>query len=95
MNDFFAKMEDGHDGKSAKRNVIFEEAADKDADKLDKARKRASAENAKNKGNECMKSKEYNEAIEHYQKAITLDPTHHLVFGNLAQAYLNLKSRGV
>jgi tetratricopeptide (TPR) repeat protein len=92
LNEFFAQMDSNDSSKSASRNNIFEETRAKTDPQVDEARKRHMAENAKNKGNECMKTKEYNEAIEHYQKAISLDPTHHVVFGNLAQAYLNLKS---
>jgi tetratricopeptide (TPR) repeat protein len=96
LDEFFAKMSDNSSGNSGpNKNTIFEESSgsSKSDTKLESSRKRALAESEKNKGNECMKAKEYPEAIEHYQKAVSLDPSHFMVYGNLAQAYLNLKSK--
>lgn len=77
------------------KNEIFDEAKEserKPSETMDAERKRTKAENEKNKGNECMKAKEYQDAIDHYKKAVALDPSHHLVMGNLAQAYLSINS---
>lgn len=95
LNDFFKQMDTGDSERpKSNRNEIFEESpqGEKKPAAMDATRKRAMAENEKNKGNECMKAKEYQDAVEHYKKAVSLDPSHHLVLGNLAQAYLNLKS---
>ncbi|XP_074595160.1 mitochondrial import receptor subunit TOM70-like [Brevipalpus obovatus] len=45
----------------------------------------------KEKGNEHFKAGAYSEAIECYSKSIESDPTNPIVFGNRAQAYLNMK----
>jgi tetratricopeptide (TPR) repeat protein len=74
------------------KNAIFEDTP-KQVQVSEAERTRSQAEKEKNKGNECMKAKEYDQAIEHYQKAISVDPSFHVVFGNMSQAYLNLKSK--
>ena len=95
LQDFFMEMEEKEKGsKGGDRNAIFEEGSksnkqDLEQDKL-KMRNRAEAE--KNKGNECMKSKDWSEAIQHYELAVSLDSSFHIAFGNLSQAYIELKS---
>ena len=62
---------------------------------IEKAMKERQAALAKNKelndafnqGMEAMKTKAYDQAITAFQKASTLDPKQHVVWGNLAEAY--------
>ena len=49
------------------------------------------AENERLKGNDFMKSKEYDVAIEWYNKAIAIDPTEASTYSNRALAYINKK----
>lgn len=49
------------------------------------------SEEEKLKGNECLLANDLQRAIKHYDTALKLNPLNHLVFGNRAQAYLNLK----
>lgn len=49
------------------------------------------AEEIKNKGNECMGVAKYKEAIACYTKAIEMDPKNHIYFCNRAAAYTHLK----
>ena len=44
------------------------------------------------KGNEAIKSKDFEEAITYYNKSIQLDPNSYQAFGNRALAYLKKKS---
>ena len=78
----------------AERNNIFEESNSRpdNSGAMDAQRKRAIAEKEKNKGNEAMKAKEWDEAVTCYQKAVALDPNNHLIYGNMAQSYLSMKS---
>ena len=46
------------------------------------------AELEKTKGNESLLSKDYKEAIHHYELSLKLNPKNHLVHSNKAQAYL-------
>ena len=39
-------------------------------------------------GNECMKSKEYDEAIKHYSKSLEFFPDEAATYSNRAMAYL-------
>eukprot|EP00640_Fibrocapsa_japonica_P000732 CAMPEP_0113937774 /NCGR_PEP_ID=MMETSP1339-20121228/4320_1 /TAXON_ID=94617 /ORGANISM="Fibrocapsa japonica" /LENGTH=572 /DNA_ID=CAMNT_0000940673 /DNA_START=71 /DNA_END=1789 /DNA_ORIENTATION=+ /assembly_acc=CAM_ASM_000762 len=48
-----------------------------------------SAEEFKAKGNEALKSKNYDEAIEMYTKAIDLDSSNHVFFSNRSAAHLS------
>ncbi|KAK7028981.1 Small glutamine-rich tetratricopeptide repeat-containing protein 2 [Paramarasmius palmivorus] len=48
---------------------------------------KAKAEEFKAKGNSLMSSKKYDEAIESYSQAITLDPTNPIYYSNRAAAY--------
>lgn len=49
------------------------------------------AENERNKGNECMKAKSYDEAIGCYSRSLELDSTQHFTYANRAMTYLKLK----
>jgi stress-induced-phosphoprotein 1 len=49
--------------------------------------KREQAELAKEKGNQAVKSKQYDEAISHYTEAIKLDPTNHVYYSNRSSVY--------
>lgn len=49
------------------------------------------AEEAKNRGNEEYKKKNFEQAISHYQKAIELDPTEPIYYNNLAAVYVEKK----
>ena len=50
------------------------------------------AENERLKGNEYMKSREYQEAIDLYTKSIDIFSKDHTCFANRAQAYLQMKN---
>lgn len=52
----------------------------------------ANAEAEKNKGNEAYKSKDFEKAIQHYEKAIQLNPNEPAYYNNKAAAYLELKN---
>lgn len=56
--------------------------------------KRKTAENERMKGNECMKSRDFNEAKQCYTKSLELDPTEAATFSNRAMAYIKLKEFG-
>ncbi|KAL1917433.1 uncharacterized protein VTP21DRAFT_3826 [Calcarisporiella thermophila] len=50
-----------------------------------------SAEEFKNKGNQAFLAKNYEVAIEHFTKAIELDPTNHVLYSNRSASYASLK----
>lgn len=50
------------------------------------------AENERYRGNEFMKSKEYNTAVESYTKSIELNSKEAATYSNRAMAYLKLKN---
>ena len=50
------------------------------------------AKDMRSKGNEYMKSKEFNEALNCYEKALQLDPKDAACHSNKAMAYLKLKN---
>ncbi|EGD78727.1 serine/threonine-protein phosphatase 5 [Salpingoeca rosetta] len=52
------------------------------------------AEEAKAKGNECFKKKQFHEAIEHYTAAIELDPSVPAYYTNRAFAYIKTEGFG-
>ena len=49
------------------------------------------AEEAKNRGNDEYKKKNFDQAITHYEKAIELDPNEPIYYNNLAAVYLEKK----
>lgn len=53
-----------------------------------KIERKQEANNEKIKGNELMKTKEYDEAIKHYTKSIRLDEFEPTTYANRAQAYI-------
>ena len=42
----------------------------------------------KSKGNAALEAKKYDEAIDYYTQAITLDPLNHILFGNRSAVYI-------
>ena len=50
------------------------------------------AERERLKGNEALKSKDFDQAITYYSKSIELDPNSYQSFGNRALVYLKKKS---
>lgn len=74
------------DEKMEKDKQLFEEYSQKDAQQ--KEQNRLKAENERNKGNECVKSKDYNEALTFYTKSIHFDKTMKQSYGNRALIYL-------
>lgn len=54
--------------------------------------KEKEAENEKIKGNELMKTKEFDDAIKHYDNAINLNPIESTTYCNRALANIRLKS---
>lgn len=73
-------------GKHAKN--IFTNPKEEAAQRIGMKKK---AENERLKGNDFMKSKEYDVAIEWYNKAIAIDPTEASSYSNRALAYTNKK----
>jgi len=53
--------------------------------------KKRLAEDKRYMGNESMKSKDYNDAIEHYTKSLELFPDEAATYSNRAMAYLQKK----
>ncbi|CAF4827122.1 unnamed protein product [Pieris macdunnoughi] len=49
-----------------------------------------SAEELKNKGNECVKNEKYIEAVLHYTQAIKMDPNNYVLYSNRSFAFLKL-----
>ena len=49
------------------------------------------AENERLKGNECVKAKDFKEAVTCYSRSLELCPTEAFTFANRAMAYLKLK----
>ena len=58
---------------------------------MQKIEKAKLAENERVKGNECVKAKDYKEAVTCYTRSIELDDTEAFSFANRAMAYLKLK----
>ena len=79
----------------ARENDIFEERGNKENrsvnSQIEEIERQKLSENERLKGNECMKCKEYNEAVDCYGKAIELNPTDAATYSNRAMAHLKLK----
>lgn len=58
---------------------------------IEELEKKRIAENERLKGNECVKSKDFKEAVTCYSRSIELDSTEAFTFANRAMAYLKLK----
>ena len=73
-----------------KDNLIKETIEKKDESNYDIIRleRKKEAQNEKIKGNELMKTKEYDEAIRHYTKAINFDEYEPTIYCNRALAYI-------
>ena len=73
-----------------KDNLIKETIEKKDESNYDIIRleRKKEAQNEKIKGNELMKTKEYDEAIRHYTKAINYDEYEPTIYCNRALAYI-------
>ena len=60
--------------------------------KVDEANKKQDTMKAHfDKGRELYASKQYDQALEQFQRAAELDPSQHVIFANLAESYKNLK----
>jgi serine/threonine-protein phosphatase 5 len=58
---------------------------------IEEIEKRKLSENERMKGNECMKAKDYQDAITCYGRALELNPADAATFSNRAMAYLKTK----
>jgi tetratricopeptide (TPR) repeat protein len=58
---------------------------------LEEIEKKKQAENERFKGNECMKAKEFADAIKCYTKALEINPEDTATYSNRALAYLKTK----
>ena len=47
-------------------------------------------EEAKKKGNECVKEKKYIEAMLHYTQAVKMDQDNHILYSNRSLAFLKM-----
>lgn len=70
----------------------YEQYFDNEASTLTDKKRKARAESERMKGNEAIKSKDFDEAINYYTRSIELDPAMYQALGNRALAYL--KKRG-
>ncbi|KAI0080039.1 hypothetical protein K474DRAFT_1582858, partial [Panus rudis PR-1116 ss-1] len=68
-------------------NTSTPEASSSSQPKMPSDADKSAAETFKAKGNSLMSSKQYDEAIENYTKAIELDPTNAVYYSNRAAAY--------
>lgn len=66
---------------------VSEDTASSSASKAPTAEDKAKADKLKQEGNSLMSAKKYDEAIEAYAKAITLDGTNPVYYSNRAAAY--------
>lgn len=69
----------------------FAGATDYQSPLVQQMEKQKIAENERQKGNECVKSKDYKEAVTCYSRSIELNPTEAFTYANRAMAYLKLK----
>ncbi|KAF4747502.1 hypothetical protein FOZ62_026952, partial [Perkinsus olseni] len=56
--------------------------------------RRARADAAKEEGNNCYRSSKFDEAVQHYSRAIELDNTNHVYYSNRSTAYAALAKWG-
>lgn len=49
------------------------------------------ADEFKQKGNECIREKKYDEAVQQYSEGLRIRPNDHLLYSNRSFAYFNLK----
>lgn len=79
------------------KSIFGDQSANTEAKKEEKnyfaeqIEKRNLAANERQKGNEFMKSKEYDLAVASYSRSIELDPNESFTLSNRAQAYISLK----
>jgi tetratricopeptide (TPR) repeat protein len=69
----------------------FAGATDYQSPLVQQMEKQKIAENERMKGNECVKSKDYKEAVTCYSRSIELNPGEAFTYANRAMAYLKLK----
>lgn len=60
---------------------------------MDEKRKKERGEKERMKGNEAIKSKDFDEAISYYTTSLDFDPEMHQTYGNRALAYLKKKGK--
>ena len=71
---------------------MFKGIDEKDNNIAEEINRKKIAENERLKGNECVKSKDYAEAIECYTKSLELNPNESFTFANRAMAHLKMKA---
>ena len=101
MNEADKKLR-GEDSQTTKKNkkAIFDEsdrAVNRGPTEEQKAfaasiENKRSAEDARYRGNEYMKAKEYDEAVNAYSRSLDLNPNEPATYCNRAMAYLRLKN---
>lgn len=69
----------------------YEKYFDNEVDAKDEKKKAELAEKERVKGNEAIKSKDFDEAISYYSRSIDFDPKMFQSYGNRALAYLKKK----
>jgi tetratricopeptide (TPR) repeat protein len=74
-------------GMSAADKAAYEKKLKEQAEKMSKNKELNDAFNA---GVEAQNNKQWDAAIQNFEKAITLDPTQNVIFGRLADAYVSL-----
>lgn len=77
----------------AEINGLKPENSDKEEDVKDE-KKRVEAEDLKNKANNLFKEKHFEQAIEYYTKAIEVNPSVAVYYGNRSIAHLKMESYG-
>ena len=98
MNETDKKIRGQSDGPSRSK-AIFEEDGTKPDEQSDEQKyfiesleNRRAAESARYNGNDYMKAKEYQEAINAYSRSIKLNPFEAATYCNRAMAYLRMKN---
>jgi stress-induced-phosphoprotein 1 len=69
-----------------------ESTPEKSQEEMDKERKEAEFNSEKEKGNACYKKRQWEEALEHYSKAMALDETNITVYNNKAGTLIELSA---
>ncbi|KAH0796907.1 TPR Domain containing protein [Histomonas meleagridis] len=71
--------------------MMLNSASNNDVSNVPTDNSSCTAEDEKLKGNECYRMKDYNTALSHYCKAISLDPENCIYYSNKSSALLMMK----
>lgn len=88
------KLREGNSGDSGDIFSTNKENSDKNNAFVSEVEQKRSADNERFKGNELMKSKEYDLAVSCYTKSIEINPMEAASYSNRAMAFLKMKKYG-